>query len=480
MNSEANTPELEEDIPQIEGFGEVEMDAIGEIQNITMGSAATAVSNLLSAKVWITTPRVKVLRAKDLSYPNLEPSVHVKIEYIVGINGTSLLVLKQSDVQLILNQLMGQPLVVTDDFEFDEMNISAVCEVMNQMMGASATALSDLLGVPIDISTPVASVAEAEDSNPGVEAAEGEEYVVQICFDLTIDGVIKSEFISILSIDLAKSMAGKMLMGFSSDSAEEEPAPVPPMSQEDIAAMMNAVAPAPAPEPAPSSSGGSGGMMSQAEIEAMLAGAGGGGAPAPAPVSAPAPAPMPQPQAAPGMPPVDPNQAPYGMPPYAPYAGYPAPPQGQYPQYPPQGQYPPQPPQGQYPPQQPPPGYGGYAGQQIQRGGSVNVQSAQFHAFEDFSSPELSTDQNDNLRLLMGVPLDVSVEIGSAKRKVREILDFTQGTIIELERQAGAPVDIIVNGHLIAHGDVVVIEDNFAVRITEIIKSKFLDSLTGK
>ncbi len=80
----------------------------------------------------------------------------------------------------------------------------------------------------------------------------------------------------------------------------------------------------------------------------------------------------------------------------------------------------------------------------------------------------------------MGVPLNVTVEIGSCVRKVKEILEFTQGTIIELERQAGAPVDIIVNGNLIAKGDVVVIDDNFAVRITEIIKSKFLDSLGGK
>ncbi|HNX63703.1 MAG TPA: chemotaxis protein CheC, partial [Oscillospiraceae bacterium] len=125
----------------IPGFGAVEMDAIGEIQNITMGSAATAVSNLLNAKVWITTPRVNIVPADELIFPDLEPSVRVKINYIKGVSGSSIMVLKQSDVQLILAQLMGQPLVVTDDFEFDEMNISAVCEVMNQMMGASATAL---------------------------------------------------------------------------------------------------------------------------------------------------------------------------------------------------------------------------------------------------------------------------------------------------------------------------------------------------
>ena len=124
-----------------------------------------------------------------------------------------------------------------------------------------------------------------------------------------------------------------------------------------------------------------------------------------------------------------------------------------------------------YPPYGYPP-YGGYPAPQ-----PMNVQNAQLHSFE---SPELnlSGSQKDNLQLLMDVPLKISVELGSAKRKVRDILEFTQGTIIELERQAGAPVDIIVNGNLIAKGDVVVIDDNFAVRITEIIKSKLIDTLS--
>ena len=142
-----------------EVFGETERDAIGEVMNITMGSAATAISNMLSAKVWITTPTVSMEKAKNLVYPELEPSIHVKIKYIQGVSGDNVLVLKQDDVQLILNQLMGLPLEVTDDFEFDEMNISAVCEVMNQMMGASATALAELIGTPIDISTPEAKVS---------------------------------------------------------------------------------------------------------------------------------------------------------------------------------------------------------------------------------------------------------------------------------------------------------------------------------
>lgn len=416
----------------IDGFGEVEMDAIGEIMNITMGSAATAVSNMLSAKVWITTPQVKVIRSEELSFPELEPSIMVKIKYIQGVSGQNVLVLKQNDVQLILDQLMGLPLEVTDDFQFDEMNISAVCEVMNQMMGASATALSEIIETTVDISTPEAIVQEggADAVRNEIYDLTGQDHACVVKFDLTIDGVIKSEFISVLTIDLAKEMADKMMTGYNN-------------IMEDI----EETAPAPAPAPAPASSGGS--TMSQEQIEAML----GGGA-----AAAPQPAPQqPMQGAVPNMPM---GGMPGGMP-QMPYGGQPMDPNmaamyaGMYPQqqYPMQG-YQPQPP--------------------------INLQPIQLQNFAAYQNANLNQEQNDNLKLLMNVPLNVTVEIGSAIKKVKEILDFTQGTIIELERQAGAPVDIIVNGNLIAKGDVVVIDDNFAVRITEIIKSKFLESLGGK
>ena len=465
----------------IDGFGEAEKDAIGEIMNITMGSAATAVSNMLSAKVWITTPTVTIEKAKDLIYPELEPSIHVKIKYIQGVSGENVLVLKQDDVQLILDQLMGLPLEVTDDFEFDEMNISAVCEVMNQMMGASATALSELISTPIDISTPQAEVSkDSVGVNPyGIPP---EDNVCVVRFKLTIDNVINSEFISVMTIELAKEMAQKMIAAYSGGGAEEkkeEEEPSSNLSQDEIQALLSgagssgtAEEPAqPAPQPAQQTAP-QGGALSQDEINALLNGVN-------AQSSQPSPQPAPQtaqtaynqqaqnmqgvPPQMNGMPqqnmaqPNISNQAGVsqqaGMPqmnmqPGAmPYGGYYGMPYG-------------------YPPMQP-----------VQKGSAVNVQAVQLQSFEDYTNKDLNADQNDNLKLLMGVPLDVTVELGSTRKKVKEILDFTQGTIIELERQAGSPVDIIVNGHLIAKGDVVVIDDNFAVRITEIIKSKFLDNL---
>ena len=391
-------------------FSSYEIDAVGEILNISMGSAATAVSELLNAKVWITTPQVSVVKAADLNYDRLEPAICVKIVYVSGISGQNMMVLKQDDVQLILNQLMGNPLVVSPDFEFDEMNISAVSEVMNQMMGASATALSDLLGISVDISTPTPYLIEQTNFCQLAEL-DPDETIVAVTFNLSVDGVMNSEFMSVMSVDLAKSLSDKMIEKFHGDEAEAQPAKQP--------------APAPAAQPAPA-------------------------APQSAPAPAPQPAaPAPQPDPAQGM--AQPQQPAPGA--------YPYPPQGQpaYPGYGYQNQYAAY---EAYPPPVPP----------------VNIQNAQLHQFDamDFGLP---TDQQDNLKLLMGVPLEISVEIGTAKRKVKDILEFTQGTIIELERQAGAPVDVVVNGNLIARGDVVVIDDNFAVRITEIVKSKFMDSL---
>lgn len=441
----------------VDGFGEVEKDAIGEIMNITMGSAATAVSNLLSAKVWITTPTVTVMSAKDLSFPELEPSIMVRIKYIQGVSGQNVLVLKQNDVQLILDQLMGLPLEVTDDFKFDEMNISAVCEVMNQMMGAAATALSEIIDTTVDISTPEAIVEDSQKLISDLYDVNGDENVVSIKFNLTIDGVINSEFISVLTINLAKEMAEKMMAGYSAAADEAATASTPA-----------------ADTPTEPASGGA--TLSQAEIESLLnGGKGGAAAPAPQPTPTPTPQPMPQQpmQAAPQQ--TAPQQAmPNGMP-QQPMQGMQPNMQGMYGYDPNMQQYGMygQMPQGQPMPNMYPQQPYGYPPQQPQ----MNIQPVQLQNFATYNNASLNKEQNDNLKLLMGVPLNVSVEIGSTTKKVKEILEFTQGTIIELERQAGAPVDIVVNGNLIARGDVVVIDDNFAVRITEIIRSKFLDNL---
>ncbi len=393
-------------------FDSYEIDAVGEILNISMGSAATAVSELLNAKTWITTPQVNVVKVGDLNYDNLEPAICVKIVYVQGINGLNMMVLKQNDVQLILNQLLGNPLVIDPNFEFDELNISAVSEIMNQMMGASATALSDLLGITVDISVPTPYIIEQTKFGDLCEMPL-DATIVAVTFKLTVDGVMESEFMSVLSLDLAKTLSSKMMEKF--QMSQDEP-------QSKGSSAGDSAAPASSGAPAAAAPAASAPKAPQ------------NGAPAPAASQMPAPD-------------MSQQQMMYQMPPQ----GYPQPGYGYPNQYAAYGAYPmPAPP--------------------------VNVQNAQLHQFDamDFGIP---ADQKDNLKLLMGVPLEISVEIGTAKRKVKDILEFTQGTIIELERQAGAPVDVVVNGNLIARGDVVVIDDNFAVRITEIVKNKLVDSL---
>ncbi len=386
-------------------FSEMQLSAITEIQNISMGSAATAVSNMLGLKVIITTPSVKIVHISKMDYPRLDPAIKVDIDYTKGVVGKNTMILKQDDVQMILNQLMGMPLELSPDFVFDELNISAVCEVMNQMMGSSSTALSEFLGTTIDISTPVATVL---DNGSIVTAYENppEDYAVEVHFNLMIGDVIKSEFMSILGLDLARILANSMLQGFDEDTTQE------PVSEPVVEQKMPEVPPTPVSEPLP-----------------------------------PAPEPFPLPP----MPDLMQNTAPVQPLPQA------TPLPMQQPMY--------QQPMYQQPMYQQPP---------------MNIQGIQLQQFAQPVNPNLSKEQQDNLNLLMDVPLGISIEIGKATRNVKEILEFNQGTIIELDKQAGAPVDIIVNGHLIARGDVVVIDDNFAVRVSEILKSKLLDSLHTK
>ena len=412
-------------------LSEMQLDAIGEIMNISMGSAATAVSELLNAKVWITTPKVTVVQASELNYDRLEPAICVKIEYIKGLSGSNLMILKQDDVQLILNQLMGKPPVISPDFEFDELNISAVSEVMNQMMGASSTALAEFLGMGIDISTPTPYIL-SEVNIADLQNYEQTDMVAAINFDLTIDGVIKSEFISVLDINLAATLADRMIGGATSpEPIVTEPAPAPAPAPQPVPAPVPQPVPAPAPAPAPQ-------PVPQAEPVSQAA---------PVQQAASVPQAAPMPQVAP-MPQAD-MYAQQG------YYGYPNP---------------------AINPTMNPNMYGQPVQPVMQPQPAVNYRNAQLAQFESFEAP-LGSEQKENLQLLMDVPLQISVEIGSTKKKIKDILEFSQGTIIELERQAGAPVDVMVNGNLIARGDVVVIDDNFAVRITEIVKSKFMDSL---
>ena len=450
---------------QRENLSNMELDTIGEIMNISMGSAATAVSNLLDKQVIISTPSVTQKKFDSLDYAAMEPAMLVSISYVEGLSGTNVMVFRQRDMQIILGLLMGNEDEPTDDFEFDELSMSAACEVMNQMMGSSATALSEFLGMVVNISTPEAKIVSSEHEYQDAIGVTDEDEIVSITFKLDIVGVMSSDFASVLPIALAKEIVSRVTSQTEDQIGaieENEPAPAP--------------APMPAPAPQPSapapSAAGTGGVMSQSETDRLIqqqaAAAQAAASQQMAAAQQAAQQPMTQmPQQ--GMPGQMGQMPQQGMP-------------GQMPQYPGMPQYPqaaqmPGYPNGGYMPQYAPnpymypqPGMAPYSDQQ-----PITIKNTQFPTYTPQVMPG---PQGGNMDLLLGVNLDVAVQIGKTKRKIKDIVEFGQGTVIELDKQAGAPVDIMVNGRLLAHGDVVVIDDNFGVRITEIVGTKeLMDSL---
>lgn len=430
-------------------FNPMQLDAIGEVMNISLGSSATAVSNLLNKRVDITTPKVKVVAIDDFSLGELEPAIGVEIKYVSGLEGSNIMLLKRSDVKVILDILMGSE-TPEEEFEMNELTISAVCEVMNQMMGAASTALSTFLGYSVNISTPQSFTLDDLEKFKIEHFRDLGSPLVVVTFMLDIEDALRSEFVNVMSVDLARELLSGFGMGLENMDEEPEPAPAPAapapaaapsgggasLSQEEIERLMGQMGspePEPAPAPAPAPSGG-GASLSQEEIERMM---GQMSAPAPAPVQTPPPAPAQPVQAAP-------VQA-------APVQAAPVQPQ----------------PVMQAQPVMPQP-----------EPKTINTQPIQFSF--DSAEKRLGKEQADNLELILSVPLEVSVEIGRTTRKVEEILTYSKGSLVVLDKLAGDQVDLYVNGMCVAKGDVVVIDDNFGIRITEIVKKPGLADLATK
>ena len=306
---------------------------------------------------------------------------------------------------MIVDILMGTE-TSDEEFELNDLTVSAVCEVMNQMMGAASTALSDFLGHPVNISTPESfALDDMEAFKKEHFASEGDTLVV-VRFMLSIENILKSEFVNVMSVDLARELLAGFEMNFGSMPADDAAAPAPrnetPVSQPAAA------------QPA-ASQGASGAVMSQEEIEHMLSSLG--------------------------------TQAPTQQVPVQQTPVQQAPVQ--------------QTPVQQAPVQQAPV-------QQAPEPRRINTTPVQFPALD--MEQRLGKEQADNLELIMSVPLEISVEIGRTKRKVEDILSFSKGSLVVLDKLAGDQVDLFVNGLCVARGDVVVIDDNFGVRITEVLK----------
>lgn len=358
-------------------LSEAERDAVGEIANINMGTAATTLSTLLNNKVTITTPRVSYVTINELSEQYDRPCVFIHISYIEGIDGNNILILKEHDVKIITDLMMGGDGTNTEG-DLSELHLSAISEAMNQMMGSAATSLSSMLERKVDISPPSASLVDLNDTIEDYAISSFlEDQIVQVAFDMKIGDLVDSQIMQLYPCDFARELYNKFIGNTINKNSQPEPAPAP--------------APAAAPQPAPVQQPAMGPSTMQQQPM------------------------MQQPMMDPSMMQQQPMmQQPYMMP--------------------------------------------------VQ---NVNVQTAQFQPFNAGVSPLM---QQENIDLIMDVPLEVTVELGRTNKSIKEILDFAPGTIIELDKLAGEPVDVLVNGKFVAKGEVVVIEESFGIRLTEITK----------
>jgi flagellar motor switch protein FliN/FliY len=377
----------------------LEQDALGEIGNITFGSAATALSTLLGKKVDITTPQVSMITYEELQDEFPVPHVAVNVNYVDGFHGTNLLVIKIRDAQVIADLMMGGD-GAGQLGELSEIHISAVQEAMNQMMGSSATSMSTIFNRFVNISPPGINILNLS-GGEGKQEIPQEDIFIKIGFRLIIGDLIDSTIMQLLPVSFAKDMVSILMGG--NEMMDEEPI---------------------------------GSNMGLADFDE--------------PASTPSPF---------AIPPLEPSQPMYEQPMYEQ-------PMYQQPMYQQPMQPPPmyqQPPMGQQQPmyQQPPAAYGNMVNNR-----NINVQPVQFSNLT--SGPGMQGDDT-NLGLLLDIPLKVTVELGRTQKVIKDILELSQGSIIELDKLAGEPVDILVNNKLIAKGEVVVIDENFGVRVTDII-----------
>jgi flagellar motor switch protein FliN len=385
-SGESESPMASEQVSVDSQLNELEADALGEIGNITFGSAATALSTLLGKKVDITTPKVSVISRDDLESEFPRPHVAVHVQYVDGFQGINSLVIKTRDAQVIADLMLGGEGDVDESQELNEIHVSAVQEAMNQMMGSSATSMSTIFNRFVNISPPGIDILDLPNGT-GTSNLPQVDYFVKISFRLMIGDLIDSSLMQLLPVSFAKELVSTLMGG------TPEPQAIEPVYNPDPAPMAQTPSASPAPQ------------QPQNPTYAQP--------------------PIPQQQTY--MPPMMPEQ-----------------PMGGIPMMHAQG----------------PQSLGGMPGR------NVNVQPVQFANFQ--GAPYVQADDT-NLNLLLDIPLKVTVELGRTQKQIKEILELSQGSVIELDKLAGEPVDILVNNKLIAKGEVVVIDENFGVRVTDIV-----------
>ncbi|WP_276621249.1 flagellar motor switch phosphatase FliY [Syntrophomonas wolfei] len=349
-------------------LSDFEKDTLGEVGNISMGTAATTLSTLLRQKVSITTPDVSVTNPEELQLLYPLPFVVVEVSYTRGLTGTNVLVIKENDAAIIADLMMGGDGLSAQGKSLGDLELSAVGEAMNQMMGSATTSLSSMFNRRIDIAPPQLTVIDM--GKESLQLSTNFHDVVKIKFKMEIENLINSEIMQIIPMEAVENIMSILMGSTAEESSAEAVMEEPP-------------------------------AMSLPETKAAAVAA--------------------------------PRQA---------ETAIPSPPQEAI-----------------------------YSQAFVQSPREINtrpqfaVQPVQFAPLQE--SDMIHSPQN--LDLIMDVPLDVSVELGKTKKSIREILELNQGAIIQLDKLAGEPVDLLVNGKLIAKGEVVVIDENYGIRITTII-----------
>jgi len=334
---------------------DLEKDALGEIGNISMGSAATTLSILLDRRVSITTPKVSITNLREIKNQYPLPYVVIEVGYTHGLVGGNLLAMKERDTAIIADLMMGGD-GSNPPTDMNELYMSAVTEAMNQMMGSTATSMSTVFKKKVDISPPKVNIMNFAD-NPSIsDLTSDDQSVIRVSFRMEVEGLIDSEIMQVLSMDFARELVSGLMGSIQSPTTKPTIKETLPQQQ---------------------------------------------------PVNIPSAMPLPNPSPPPEI----------------------APSKAQYQQ-------------------------------------NVTVQPVQF---APLVSGGMSLSDTTNIGLIMDVPLQVTVELGRTRKLIRDILELVPGSIVELDKLAGEPVDVLVNGKLIAKGEVVVIDENFGVRITEIV-----------
>lgn len=344
--------------PEVEALTDIEKDLLGEIGNICMGSASTALSTIIGQQVNITTPVVSMTTLRNLKDEFEVPNIALEVKYVSGIMGENLLVMKITDAAVIASLMMGGDGSIGDVSTLSEIEVSAVSEAMNQMIGSAATSMATMFSREINISPPISKIWN-DFTSPLSEEIDDNQPVVKVSFKLAIGTLVDSFMMQVLPIETAKKIVSIM------------------MGQESV-------------EPPKVSTSKAPEQSTQNQYE-------------------------------------DYGKDQISNDYYEDFSEKPA----------------------------------------DLNAKKVEVHQAAFPPLTSSASPSMPK----NIDLILDVPLEISVVLGRTKKCIKDILSLGAGSLIELDKLAEEPVEILVNGKKVAYGEVVVVDENFGVRITSIVSS---------